>query len=163
MTIVLQNGVVSENLYATVADDAALPDGPVIVSLTRLKAERDSLFARNQKLGVVLTSAESPESLGSDLERLSLVVLRFPKVRDGRLFSWARILRTRLGFTGEVRASGDYLYDQIAFLARVGVDAFELPPGVTPALFQRALVEMTNVYQPAADGKKTIRALRNPS
>jgi uncharacterized protein (DUF934 family) len=156
-----RDGSVAENLYTAVADDAALPDGPVIVSLTRLKAERDNLFARNQKLGVVLTSAESPESLGSDLDRLSVVVLQFPKFRDGRPFSWARILRTRLGFAGEVRASGDYLYDQIAYLARVGVDAFELPPGVTPALFQRALAEMTNVYQPAADGKKTIRELRN--
>jgi uncharacterized protein (DUF934 family) len=155
-----KDGIAADNLYTAVADDAALPDGPVIVSLTRLKAERDQLFARNQKLGVILTSAESPETLGSDLERLSLVVLRFPKFRDGRPFSWARMLRTRLGYTGEVRASGDYLYDQIAFLARVGVDAFELPPGVTPALFQRALGEMTNVYQPAADDKKTIRDLR---
>ena len=58
---------------------------------------------------------------------------------------------------------GDYLYDQAAFLARVGVDAFELSPTLTPELFQRALKEMTNVYQPAADGKKTIRELRATS
>ena len=155
-----KDGAVSEELYASVSDDAALPDGPVIVSLKRLQAERGSLFARNQKLGVILTPEESPELLGADLERLSLVVLQFPKFRDGRHFSFARILRTRLGFKGQIRASGDYLYDQIAFLARVGVDVFALPASVTPELFQRALGEMTNVYQPAADGKKTILELR---
>jgi uncharacterized protein (DUF934 family) len=156
----IKDGVLAEDLYTAVADDAPLPEGPVIVSLKRLRAERDTLLGRNQKLGVKLTSAESPESIGSDLERLSLVVLEFPKFRDGRPFSWARILRTRLKFDGEVRASGDFLYDQVAFLVRVGCDAFSLPPALTPALFQRALGEMTNVYQPAADGKKTIRNLR---
>lgn len=157
----IKDGAITEDLYTSVSDEAVLPDGPVIVSLKRLRAEREVLLARNQKLGVKLTSEQSPENLGSDLDRLSLVVLEFPKFRDGRPFSWARILRTRLRFGGEVRASGDFLYDQIAFLARVGFDAFELPPAITPDLFQRALGEMTNVYQPAADGKKTIRALRS--
>ncbi len=156
----IKNGVAAEEAYTTVADDAALPDGPVIVTLKRLRAERETLLARNQKLGVKLTAEESPENLGSDLERLSLVVLEFSKFRDGRPFSWARLLRTRLRFTGEIRASGDFLYDQIAFLVRVGVDAFELPPAITPELFQRALGEMSLVYQPAADGRKTIRELR---
>lgn len=157
----IKNGALAEDLYTIVADDAALPDGAVVVSLKRLRAERENLFARNQPLGVKLSSEESPEGIGSDLERLSLVVLEFPKFRDGRPFSWARILRTRLGFKGEIRAVGDYLYDQAAFLARVGIDAFELPPTLTPELLQRALKEMTNVYQPAADGKKTIRELRS--
>jgi len=157
----IKDGVLAEDAYTAVADDAALPDGPVIVSLKRLRAERGTLLARNQKLGVKLTSEESPEGLGSDLDRLSLVVLEFPKFRDGRPFSWARILRTRLNFRGEIRASGDFLYDQVAFLQRVGVDAFELPPGLTPDLFARAQSEMTLVYQPAADGKKTIRQLRS--
>lgn len=161
MTILRRDGVATEDLYTVVADDAPLPDGPVVVSLKRLRAERDGLFSRNQKLGVKLSSEESPENLGSDLDRLSLVVLDFPKFRDGRPFSWARILRTRLRFTGEVRASGDFLYDQIAFLVRVGVDAFALPPALTPELFQRALGEMSLVYQPAADGRKTIRQLRS--
>ena len=149
-----------EDIYTAVADDAPLPDGPVIVSLTRLRAERDTLLSRNQKLGVRLASDQSPEALGADLDRLALVVLEFPKFRDGRPFSWARMLRSRLRFGGEIRASGDYLYDQIAFLVRVGVDAFELPASITPDLFARALDEMTNVYQPSADGRKTIRELR---
>jgi uncharacterized protein (DUF934 family) len=148
--------------FATLADDAALPaDGGAIVSLARFEKERETLLARNAPIGVRLKSEESPERLGADVQRLSVVVLEFPKFRDGRGFSWARMLRTRLGFTGEVRATGDFLYDQISYLHRVGCDAFEVAEGgLTPAQFNAALREMTDVYQPSADGKKTIRELR---
>jgi len=156
----IKNGAPAEDTYTLVADDAPLPDGPVIVSLQRFRADRDSLLARNTPVGVRLASDQSPDVLGSDLERLALVVLEFPKFRDGRPFSWARLLRTRLKFTGEIRATGDFLYDQIAFMVRVGFDGFDLPPSITAQLFQRALGEMTNVYQPSADGRKTIFDLR---
>ena len=89
-----------------------------------------------------------------------LVVLEFPKFRDGRAFSWARMLRTRLDFTGEIRAVGDFLFDQISYLHRTGFDAFEVRDGFTLETFSRALREMSNVYQPSADGRKTIRDLR---
>ena len=91
---------------------------------------------------------------------MSLIVLEFPKFRDGRAFSWARMLRTRLGFHGEIRASGDFLYDQLAYMTRVGIDAFEVPEKITPEILRRALGEMRFVYQPSVDGKKTIRQLR---
>jgi uncharacterized protein (DUF934 family) len=162
MTTLIKSGEVIIDPYTAVSDDAPLPDGAAIVSLTRLRRDRDTLLERNAPLGVRLTSDQSPEALGSDLERLSLVVLEFPRFRDGRPFSWARMLRTRLRFDGEVRAAGDYLYDQLAFMVRVGIDAFELPASITPALFRRAMTEMTNVYQPSADGRKTIRDLRKP-
>ena len=97
--------------------------------------------------------------LGEDVNRLSLIALDFPKFRDGRAFSWARMLRTRLGFTGEIRAVGDFLYDQINYQHRVGFDAWEVPDHFTIEIFNRALAEMTNVYQPSTDGKKTIRRI----
>jgi uncharacterized protein (DUF934 family) len=98
--------------------------------------------------------------LGEDVHRLSVVVLEFPKFRDGRAFSWARMLRTRMRFTGEIRAVGHFLYDQLAFMKRVGIDAFEVQENITLPEFQRALGEFTDVYQPSADGRKTIRQLR---
>jgi uncharacterized protein (DUF934 family) len=150
----------AEDNFTAVADDAALPDGGVLVSLARFQKERETLLARNTPLGVRLQSSENPESLGEDVNRLSLVVLEFPKFRDGRAFSWARMLRTRLGFKGEIRAMGDFLYDQINYQHRVGFDAWEVPDHFTLAQFARALTEMTDVYQPSTDGKKTIRDLR---
>jgi uncharacterized protein (DUF934 family) len=109
---------------------------------------------------VRLQSSESPEALGDDIHRLSVVVLEFPKFRDGRAFSWARMLRTRLGYKGEIRATGHFLYDQLAFMKRVGFDAFEVRENVTLDDFARATGEMTYVYQPSADGRRTIRELR---
>ena len=147
--------------FVFASDDAALPeDRGAIVTLARFIQEREALIARNAPIGVRLKSDETPEGFGPDLARLSVVVLEFPKFADGRGFSWARMLRTRLGFTGEVRAAGDYIYDQIAYLVRVGCDAFDPTHPLTADDFNRALSEMTHVYQPSTDGKKTIRELR---
>jgi len=156
----IRNGGLAENIFADAPDSGPLPDGPAVVSLTRFLAERETLFARNAPLGVRLKSDESPEGMGEDVQRLELVVLEFPKFRDGRAFSWARILRTRLGYRGEIRATGDFLYDQIAFMHRVGIDAFEVSGKITPEMVRRALGEIGAVYQPSADGRKTIRQLR---
>jgi uncharacterized protein (DUF934 family) len=157
----IRNGAIAENLFTDVADGETLPDGSAVVSLTRFLADRETLLARNAPLGVRLKAEESPEALGGDAQRLSLIVLEFPKFRDGRAFSWARMLRTRLGYRGEIRATGDFLYDQLAFMSRVGIDAFEVPDKITPEMLRRALAEMRFVYQPSADRRKTIRALRN--
>jgi uncharacterized protein (DUF934 family) len=145
--------------FANLVDDQRLPtDGGAIVSLTRFRKDRDALLARNAPIGVRLNADESPEELGDDVHRLSVVLIVFPKFRDGRGFSWARMLRTRLNFTGEVRAGGDFLFDQISYLVRTGFDAFD--SNFTLEDFNRALAEMSAVYQPSADGKKTIRDLR---
>ena len=157
-----KTGAVVTDSFARVTDDAALPaEGGAIVTLARFRKDRDALLARNAPIGVQLKSSESPEELGDDVHRLSVVVIEFPAFRDGRGFSWARMLRTRLNFTGEVRATGDFLYDQISYLHRTGFNAFELREGLTLEEFNRALSEMTNVYQPSADGRKTIRDLRS--
>jgi uncharacterized protein (DUF934 family) len=156
----LKAGAFAEDIYVAAADDAALPEGAVLVSLERFRKERDTLLARNTPLGVRLQAADNPETLGDDVHHFALIALEFPKFRDGRAFSWARLLRTRLGFKGEIRAVGDFLYDQLSYQKRVGFDAWEVPDHFTIAQFDRALAEMTDVYQPSADGKKTIRELR---
>jgi uncharacterized protein (DUF934 family) len=160
----IRNGAVAEDHFAFVTDEAPLPDhavpGGIMVSLARFRKDREALLARNTPIGVKLLAGENPELLGDDVTRLSLIALDFPKFRDGRAFSWARMLRTRLGFTGEIRAVGDFLYDQVNYQHRVGFDAWEVPDHFTLEMFNRALTEMTNVYQPSSDGKKTIRELR---
>ncbi len=160
MTKLLKNGAFAQDNYAPVADDAPLPEGPVLVSLARFQKERDALLARNTPLGIKLKAPENPELLGADVQHFALIALEFPKFRDGRAFSWARMLRTRLGFTGEIRAVGDFLYDQVNYQHRVGFDAWEVPDHFTIEMFNRALTEMTYVYQPSTDGRKTVRELR---
>ena len=151
----------TDDTFITVADDAALPDsGGAIVSLARFQKERDALLARNAPIGVELKAGENPEILGDDVHRLSVVALDFPIFRDGRAFSWARILRTRMGYAGQIRAVGKFIYDQINYQHRVGFDAWVVPEGFTLEQFRRAFTEMTDVYQPSTDGRKTIRDLR---
>jgi uncharacterized protein (DUF934 family) len=156
----IKDGVFAEDHFQTVADDEPIPANGTIVSLARFGKERETLMARNAALGVRLKSDESPEALGDDVHRLSVIVLEFPKFRDGRAFSWARMLRTRLRYEGEIRAVGHFLYDQLAFMKRVGIDAFEVRDGFALAEFDRAMGEMSYVYQPSVDGRPTIRELR---
>jgi len=158
----IKNGVFVDDPYAKLGDADPLPtDRPFVLSLARFRKERDQVLAGNSARGIQLKSDESPEALGHDLPRLSVVALEFPKFRDGRAFSWARMLRTRLGFAGEIRATGHFLYDQINFMHRTGFDAFEVPDGFRLEEFARALGEITNVYQPSVDGRTTVRALRS--
>ncbi|MBN9588119.1 MAG: hypothetical protein BGN85_06070 [Alphaproteobacteria bacterium 64-11] len=157
--------VAAADNFVRVGDEDALPadvekGGAVTVSLARFRRDREQLLARNTPLGVRLKAEENPELLGEDVSRFALIELEFPKFRDGRAFSWARMLRTRLGFSGEIRAVGDFLYDQVNYQRRVGFNAWDAPDHLTPELFDRAFGEMTNVYQPSTDGKKTIRQLR---
>jgi uncharacterized protein (DUF934 family) len=156
----IKSGAYAQDVYVRVADDAPLPEGPVLVSLARFQKERDALLARNTPVGIKLQSSENPEALGADVNHFALIALEFPKFRDGRAFSWARMLRTRLGYTGEIRAVGDFLYDQVNYQHRVGFDAWEVPDHFTVEMFTKALTEMTNVYQPSTDGRTTIRQLR---
>ena len=160
MSKLLKDGAFTADMFTPVADDAPLPEGGALVSLARFQKDRESLLARNAPIGVRLQASQSPELLGPEINRLSMIALEFPRFRDGRAFSWARMLRTRLGFTGEIRAVGDFLYDQINYQRRVGFDAWEVPDHFTIEQFNRALHEMTNVYQPSTDGRRTIRDLR---
>ncbi|HWA91859.1 MAG TPA: DUF934 domain-containing protein [Rhizomicrobium sp.] len=144
-----------------VPDGKAYPDEKgVIVTLARFQGEKESLFAHHAPVGVRLASSEHPQVLKADLPRLAAVVLEFPKFRDGRPFSWARMLRTRYDYKGEIRAVGDFLPDQLAFMARTGFDAFEVRQDFTLDQFRHAMTEITAPYQPSADGRKTIRELR---
>ena len=100
---------------------------------------------------VSLANTDPVESLAPHLARLRLVVLEFPKFSDGRAYSQARLLRGRLGYRGELRATGGVLQDQIAFMLRCGFDSFESEqPGFGEAL-ARARTLFSVGYQPAED------------
>lgn len=157
----IKNNAFVENAFARVADDEALPDGAVVVSLKRWQTERDTLSARNAPLGVRLTSDQSPEALGADVHHFALIEIEFPKFRDGRGYSWARLLRQRLGYKGEIRAVGDVLRDQWLFMSRCGVDAFEVRPGTRIEDFRAAMAEQTVFYQHATDRITDVVELRH--
>ncbi|GBR35772.1 DUF934 domain-containing protein [Gluconobacter kondonii] len=114
----------------------------VLVTVEEL-AERDDARA------VLLESADDPALLRPYLNRLDLVVLRFPIFRDGRGFTQARELREYLRFSGEIRAEGHILPDQAAFLRRCGVDSVVLPKNGNgdPDLWEKQLRQFPVAYQ----------------
>jgi uncharacterized protein (DUF934 family) len=150
----------ADDPFTAIGDDDALRPGAIVVSLKRFLAETDALLLRDAPLGVRLETAESPEALGAYIHRLALIVLHVPYFRDGRGFSWARLARTRLGYKGEIRVTGHFLKDQMAFYARVGADAFEIAQNIPFEEIEAAFWEIGNVYQPAFDGRPAIRQLR---
>jgi uncharacterized protein (DUF934 family) len=75
---------------------------------------------------ILVAPPDEVEPLAAGLSRLSLIVIDFPKVGEGRGYTQARVLRQRLGYTGELRARGALKRDQLYFLARCGFDSFQL-------------------------------------
>jgi uncharacterized protein (DUF934 family) len=155
--IKLENGVAAfaDDSFVHVTDEDAIPEaGDVILSLTRFQAEGDALLSSNsRRVGVRIESNEEVEALAYDLPRLAVVAVAFPKYRDGRAYTSARLLRERLNYTGEVRAVGDVLQEQAGFMIRCGMDAFEPADGATPEAWTKAASRFRHVYQRAADDR----------
>ncbi|MDR1311272.1 MAG: DUF934 domain-containing protein [Burkholderiaceae bacterium] len=122
-TIVRDNWLVLRPEKEVAPERVAVPKGKVVVPLGVWKAQRQILHKRSD-IGVWLASDERPEELKNDLGRLKVIAVDFPRFADGRGYSIAFLLRDRLGYTGEIRAIGDVLRDQIFYLSRVGFDAF---------------------------------------
>lgn len=139
--------------FITVADDQDIPAGDLIVSLTRFQAEGERLLSEGRRVGVRLECHEEAEALAYDLPRLAVVALDFPKFRDGRAYTNARLLRERLGFAGQVRAVGDVLSEQAGFMVRAGFDAFEPADGSSSSAWDAAAHRHRHVYQRSADGR----------
>jgi uncharacterized protein (DUF934 family) len=144
----------SEDAFTLVADDAEMPAGAVIISLTRFHAEGGRLLGEGRAVGVRVAADEAVESLAYDLPAIALVALEFPKFKDGRAYSAARILRERFAFAGEVRAVGDVLLEQARFMIRCGFDAFEPADATTPDQWTAAEARYRHVYQRAADARE---------
>jgi uncharacterized protein (DUF934 family) len=157
----LEKGIPVEDRFVPVADDAPLPaDRPAIVPLARLQRDAAALAGRNVALGVQVGSATKPEDIAPLLDRVALVVIEFPKFRDGRGFTIARTLRERYGYAGELRAVGHVLPDQYEFLVRCGFSSVAVPEGADIGLWAAALSRFHVAYQPGVDEAPVISGLR---
>ncbi len=161
MVLVKEGTILTEDPWIFVDDETPIPaDGPVIISLTRLRDELPNRPAG--ELGVQLQPADDATAITQDeLEAVSLVAVTFPAYKDGRGYSQARNLRERLGYQGEIRAVGDVLFDQLAYMQRVGFSAFEVRKAADAEDFAKAVNEFSNAYQPTPDGKPTAIKTRH--
>lgn len=94
---------------------------------------------------IELLNEADPRTLA--LEGVARIDLQFPKFTDGRAYSQAFLLRRRLGFQGELRATGDVLVDQLQLLQRSGFDSAVLRADQDLAMAQRQLAHFDGFYQ----------------
>ena len=120
----------------------------------------DAFLDQSNATAVRLEPDDDARALIPFLDRLTLIEVAFPKYRDGRGYSSARILR-EAGYTGELRAQGDVLVDQIAFMRRCGFDSFAPEGSLNPEAVERALSTYDHFYQKAADAAVPVWKLRH--
>ena len=149
--------------WITVGDDEPIPNGDVIVSWERWLADGEAILARPGRIGVRINGEHDARDLTRDLQQFALVVIEFPTYADGRGYSHARILRDQLGFSGELRASGNVLRDQIFYLARVGFNAFESDGGKSLESVLEGLNDFSVTYQAAADEPRPLYRRKDPA
>lgn len=159
MPLIKNGAPLQDPWFAVTAADEIDRQGPILIPLALWREHRDRLENRVGPIGIRLASHESPTLIAEDLDRFDLVALEFPKFTDGRAYSYARLLRERYRFTGEVRAVGHVLRDQIAFLLRCGFDALELDARAAKG-WEKATTAFSAWYQPAADDTAPIPARR---
>ena len=132
-------------------DDQPVDHGAVTV---------DAFLDQSNASAVRIEPGDDARELIPHLERLSLVEVNFPAFGDGRGYSSAQILR-EAGYDGELRAVGDVLVDQVAYMRRCGFDAFEPDSALDEGDLKAALDRWPEVYQKAADGRTTIWSKRH--
>ena len=127
MPRLIKNGTIVEDRWTLLREIASLaelpPATPVIVPLALWKTERSALAERGE-VGVWLKPDDDPDALADDVATLPLIAIDFPKFTDGRGYSIAQLLRTRYRYTGELRAIGDVLRDQLYYMRQCGFEAF---------------------------------------
>ena len=156
----LKDGKVAADSWAPLSEGTEMPQGDVIVTLEQWQAGRERLRGHNGRLGLRLKSDQSPAQLADDLQHFALIALEFPRFGDGRAYSYARLLRERYAFKGELRAVGNVLRDQLLFMLRCGFDAFEIAGEGALDAWREAVAEIDLFYQPTGTSGATLGALR---
>ena len=159
MALLITNQIV-EDQWRLLEDDTEINgNDDVIVSVERWLRDRHALIVHGGKLGIVLKSDQPPGLIKDDILRFDVICLDFPKFTDGRAYSYARLLRDKYGFAGELRAVGNVLRDQLAFMRRCGIDAFEIADKVDARDWSSAFDEITVRYQRANDNANVVRPI----
>ena len=154
MTTIYSNGAFFEEIWTLLEDEdegeGDLPAGEnAMVPLSRFLEEPETFLKGGRQTAVLIAAGDKAEALRPYLDRISLVIVAFPKFTDGRGFSAARILREELGFKGDIRAAGDYILDQVPLMRRCGISSFQISrPEVVKALKGGEWPEVTRYLQP---------------
>jgi len=159
MPKLIKNAVVSDNTCQTLdkdfsgsVDELLTSQNPVLVPKQFWLANAEQLV-KSESIGVWLDSDEGPEELEPYINKLNLIAINFPKFADGRGYSYARILRDRFKYSGELRAMGDILHDQMFYLKRCGFDAYAVREDKDADIVIEGLNDFSECYQASTNQK----------
>ena len=132
MQKLIKDGAATEDHWVLVKEATnssilkALPGRSLIVPLNFYRLFRDDLDQYYGEVTVWLNSDESVYDIADELDKFPLIGLNFPVFSDGRSYSNARELRETLGYTGDIRAIGDVMRDQLYYMSRCGFSSYSL-------------------------------------
>jgi uncharacterized protein (DUF934 family) len=154
MPRLIKDRVIADDRWTLLRDAeqfaAIATDVPVIVPLAFWQRQCDALLARGD-VGVWLAPSDDPAALAGDVGRLPLIAVDFPLFTDGRGYSTGRLLREKFGYTGELRAIGDILRDQLYYLHACGFNAFAVRADRDLADALKGLTDFSDNYQSTFD------------
>ncbi|WP_226702957.1 DUF934 domain-containing protein [Microbulbifer elongatus] len=133
-----------------------LASGKLILPLSLWLELREQLQDRKEEIGVWLDSDETADLVGEHAAELPLIAAHFPLFTDGRAFTVGRLLRERYGYTGEVRAVGSFIRDQLTYLKRCGFNAFAYQGDQPLEGLLESMADFSDSYQAAADQPRPI-------
>lgn len=140
------------------AGEAAANTGVILPLAAYLALDAKTRKEHAGAIGVHVEPGEAVEALLPHLPLLPLVSLGFPAFNDGRSYSKAELLRSRHGYEGEIRASGDVLIDQIPLMLRTGFSQFEVSnPTALRRLEEGRVGGLSFNYQPTAASPREAR------
>lgn len=152
--LIKDSSVIDDSWQLITEEGAELPDGPIIVPLSVWLANKEQLLEREQ-LGIWLDSDQSPREIADSIASFQLIAINFPAFADGRGFTYGRELREQMNYTGELRAIGAFMRDQLYYLQRCGFNAFSLENTDIDAALA-SLNDFSNSYQAAIDQPKPL-------
>jgi uncharacterized protein (DUF934 family) len=132
MTQIILDKQIANDDWTLVADDAALTAAKEVINFSRWAAaegaDKAALITKrdNGSLGIQLNAGDTADLLAADSQGFALINVEFPKFADGRGYSAARLLRERYDFSGQLRAVGDVLFDQLFYMMRCGFNAMAM-------------------------------------
>ena len=139
---------------------AELPQGDIIVPFTWWREHADTLQQHSGKLAICINGDDEVEDVAEVANKFELIALDFPAFKDGRCYSHARLLRDRYRYSGELRAVGDVLRDQLFYMKRCGIDSFQVKEGKDMEDALKGFLDFTVRYQTAADGAAPVYKAR---
>jgi uncharacterized protein (DUF934 family) len=129
--------------------EGELPRGKLLLPMQYWLDKRDSLNL--MCTGLWIDSDEELEAIGHEANLFPLIAVNFPAFADGRGFSLGRLLKERYGYTGQLRAIGNPIQDQLFYLKRCGFTSFDLKEGIDLESALASLNDFDVTYQGAVD------------